>query len=616
MATLLENANRIYTDKENIKKVIIDRGIAVPDGTSLDDFANLISQINNGVDASVVTATANDVLEGKVIVDADGNPLTGTIVNRGYKTDVIKIAYNTSEDNMLRVGFPTGYYESLTGDDNDVPPYVKIPAEQVNDAMDITSDKIIAGKSIGTVEGSATSDATATAGYIADGYTAYANGEKIEGSLPLHRDIVDYAHILAHDGTGKVYIGYPYGAYTFNNNSPFSAYGDGVVSVPYEDFMLNIGLTADKLMANNTILGVEGTATSDTDINTNEILFGKVAYAKGGKLIGSMANKGAWTGDTTDSGNVTIPKGYHNGNGYVSGSGAYNTGYHDGVSATKVGTAGAADVLTGKTFTSATGVKLSGSMPNNGSVNKILDINATYTIPKGYHDGTGKVTQVVKTLGGNSYTPKKSDIIIPANQYLLGDQIIKGDANLVAENIMSGKTIFGVAGTATSKKRMEFAFSEVYMNGTYMYLNGISPGDWSTTKWSNIIAGTNSEIKFEYFHNLGLTSGKEYFVCMNLYDLGEYGFRFTRGYAATSTTVQYWYTNVIPFTGHATVDGSESVSRLFSTKTIGNYSNYCYTMIELYPNSIVYTLGQQESSSAIAVRNTADGINCSLIIAG
>ena len=43
-----------------------------------------------------------------------------------------------------------------------------------------------------------------------------------------------------------------------------------------------------------------------------------------------MANKGAWTGATSGSGNVTIPAGYHNGNGYVSGKGAYDSGYSAG----------------------------------------------------------------------------------------------------------------------------------------------------------------------------------------------------------------------------------------------------------------------------------------------
>lgn len=43
-------------------------------------------------------------------------------------------------------------------------------------------------------------------------------------------------------------------------------------------------------------------------------------------ITGTMTNNGAWTGSTTGSGNVTIPEGYHNGNGYVSGQGAYNAG--------------------------------------------------------------------------------------------------------------------------------------------------------------------------------------------------------------------------------------------------------------------------------------------------
>ena len=34
-------------------------------------------------DLDVVTAGAGDVLAGKVIVDKDGNPLTGTMANRG-----------------------------------------------------------------------------------------------------------------------------------------------------------------------------------------------------------------------------------------------------------------------------------------------------------------------------------------------------------------------------------------------------------------------------------------------------------------------------------------------------------------------------------------------------
>lgn len=46
-----------------------------------------------------------------------------------------------------------------------------------------------------------------------------------------------------------------------------------------------------------------------------------------------------------------------------------------------------------------------------------------------------------------TYTPSTSSQTIAANQYLNGAQTIKGDANLVAGNIKSGVSIFGVAGT-------------------------------------------------------------------------------------------------------------------------------------------------------------------------
>jgi hypothetical protein len=73
------------------------------------------------------------------------------------------------------------------------------------------------------------------------------------------------------------------------------------------------------------------------------------------------------------------------------------------------------------------------------------------------YDGLSQVTvnAVSRTYVGSgvtkksaaTYTPKTSDQSIAASQYLSGAQIIKGDANLVAGNIKSGVSIFGVTGT-------------------------------------------------------------------------------------------------------------------------------------------------------------------------
>jgi hypothetical protein len=68
------------------------------------------------------------------------------------------------------------------------------------------------------------------------------------------------------------------------------------------------------------------------------------------------------------------------------------------------------------------------------------------TIPVGYNKyqlkysvGTAKAAETI--------TPGTVDQTIPADTYLTGDLTIKGDANLISENIINGKTIFGVTGT-------------------------------------------------------------------------------------------------------------------------------------------------------------------------
>ena len=83
---------------------------------------------------------------------------------------------------------------------------------------------------------------------------------------------------------------------------------------------------------------------------------------------------------------------------------------------------------------------------------------STLTIsPDSGYDGLSSVTvnAVSRTYVGSgvtkkaaaTYTPKTSDQSIAASQYLSGAQTIKGDANLVAGNIKSGVSIFGVTGT-------------------------------------------------------------------------------------------------------------------------------------------------------------------------
>lgn len=86
-------------------------------------------------------------------------------------------------------------------------------------------------------------------------------------------------------------------------------------------------------------------------------------------------------------------------------SGVQITGTNDFDSNTQDATAAVAEVLTGKTFY-ARGSKLTGTMPDNDSISgEISDKNTPYTVPLGYHDGSGTVgiaeAEKAKLIGGN-----------------------------------------------------------------------------------------------------------------------------------------------------------------------------------------------------------------------
>lgn len=128
----------------------------------------------------------------------------------------------------------------------------------------------------------------------------------------------------------------------------------------------------------------------------------------------------------------------YNGVDFFLASGGVNTGD---------ATALSNDILSGKTAY-VDGQKVTGTMTNRGAVTEYIPTNDTITIPEGYHNGKGKVVHQVNTKGAQTFVPTTKDQKILVGQYLTGTQTIKGDANLVGANIVSGKSIFGVNGSA------------------------------------------------------------------------------------------------------------------------------------------------------------------------
>ena len=207
--------------------------------------------------------------------------------------------------------------------------------------------------------------------------------------------------------------------------------------------------------------------------------------------IENIINQGAVSITVQEGDTYTIPAGYHNGNGTVSGvSGGGNyalqaktatptkkqqniapdSGFY-GLSGVIVAaipeayqdvssvTAGAGDVLTGKVFVTADGTVTPGEMVNNGAIDKTLDATSiTYTIPKGYHSGAGTVKLVLETKtvtptkSAQEVTPTAGKVLSKVTVEAIPDNYIDTtDANAVAADILENKTAYvdGVKVTGT-----------------------------------------------------------------------------------------------------------------------------------------------------------------------
>ena len=78
-------------------------------------------------------------------------------------------------------------------------------------------------------------------------------------------------------------------------------------------------------------------------------------------------------------------------------------------------------------------------MPNNGAVNHELPANGSYTIPKGYHDGSGKVTQDIPTQAAKTITPSASKQTVSVNGKLMtGDIVVNPIPNIRGQSQMAG----------------------------------------------------------------------------------------------------------------------------------------------------------------------------------
>ena len=167
-------------------------------------------------------ATANQILSGKTAW-VKGKKVTGTMPNRGAVNQTLNVGGSYT--------IPEGYH---------------------NGKGKVTAASL-----------SSQTPGTATAAQILAGQTAWVNGKKITGNMPSRATSSNVKGDTAWHYNNRIYFATDYGYYPAASYGNFSNVSEKYIS--YSSLASVIGLSANKILEGNTILGISGTVESPSN---------------------------------------------------------------------------------------------------------------------------------------------------------------------------------------------------------------------------------------------------------------------------------------------------------------------------------------------------------------
>ena len=407
---------------------IVDRGVTVRVGINSDEISNVLGD-----------ATPGDVASGKTFSAGGGFTMVGTAT---ASTPSLQEKSVTPTESAQRVT-PDSGYDGLSK--------VTVGAIQT-ETKTVTANGTVtpsSGKYLKQVtvnvpsSGIDTSDATATAGKILQGATAYVKGEKVTGTIEYYPKGSITSRGYTTNGAENVSVTTIQSKKYLEIKSPtitdpvaflakskvscgtlLSNLGDATAADVAEGKTFT---SAAGLKVTGTHVCSGGLDTSDATATANDIAKDKTAYVNGEKVTGTVTEVASTSRSILTTSDMVLET--VNSKKYVKLGNVTRLAdmlfreaseLYVRVEASHFGNATAEDVLEGKTFTSTAGIKVT---------------------------GTAKAS--VPTLQAKTVTPSSAEqTVTPDSSYDgLSSVTVEGDTNLVAENIKRGVSIFGVVGS-------------------------------------------------------------------------------------------------------------------------------------------------------------------------